>query len=342
MNETINHIVIEEDVRDTPVARRFTQRFPDAQITICRSPADRPVCAARVGSPKRAVYLGRRRGPYLKAFPQHPWYGADRGCGTNLILGYNCSAACRYCFVQTIFDDPIPTLFVDSTEMHDELRAFLSQNPGAGISTGEYIDSLLFDDITGITGELTETFAQFPACTFELRTKSTATDHLPTNPIPQILVSYSVNPPSVIAVAEPGTPDLETRLDKARLLHDSGYRIALRFDPIIPAGEFAPDYLELPGLVDKHLGWHRVSKIFLGMLRFDTKLLERMTQTAAGRRLLDTEFVPCPDGNLRPFRHARIDIYRGLTLAIRERAPGIDISITMEPDYVRRAVFDEE
>jgi hypothetical protein len=65
-----------------------------------------------------------------------------------------------------------------------------------------------------------------------------------------------------------------------------------------------------------------------------------MTQTAGGRRLLDAEFVPCPDGYLRPFRHSRIKIYRELVGAIREHAPGIDISMTMEPDYVRRAVLD--
>lgn len=340
MNQTITHIIIEKDARDDPLVHRFTRRFPDAAITVCPSPADRPLCVGRLETPRTAIYLGLRRGPYIKEFPQHPWYGAEGGCLNNLILGYNCSASCRYCFVQTIFDDALPTIFVDSAEMVAELQAFLSKNPDAGVSTGEYIDSLLYDDITGYTEKLMEVFAPFPASTLELRTKSAQVEHLPADPVPQTLVSYSVNPPDVVTVAEPGTPRLETRLTGAGMLHDRGYRIALRIDPIIPAGEFASGYLGLPEAVDRHLGWHRVSKVFLGVLRFDAALLERMTQTAAGRRLLDAEYVPCPDGYFRPFRHARIDIYRELAKGIRRHAPGMEISMTMEPDYVRRAVFD--
>jgi len=341
MNEPINHIVIEDDVRELPVTRRFLERYPGAEIIGCGSPADRASLVARAHSPKRTLYLGRRRGPYLKPFPQHPWYGASGGCETNLILGYNCGASCRYCFVQTIFDDPVPTIFVGDTEMIAQLESYLKHTPDARISTGEYIDSLLFDDITGYTQKLMTVFEPFPSSTLELRTKSQLIDHLPADPIPQVLVSYSINPSDVVTVAEPGTPRLERRLAKARELHDRGYRIALRVDPVIPAAEFVPGYRELPSVVERCLGWRRVSKVFLGALRFDNTLLVRMTQTAGGRRLLDAEFVPCPDGYLRPSRYARIEAYRLLSLGIRRWASRIDISITMEPDYVIRAVFEE-
>ncbi|UCH84676.1 MAG: hypothetical protein JSW50_03000, partial [Candidatus Latescibacterota bacterium] len=335
----LNHIVIEKDAIGHPTVSRFTERFPDAEITTCGSPEDRPKCVGRVGSPRHAVYLGLRRGPYLKMFPQHPWYGVRDQCRYNLILGYNCTASCRYCFVQTIFDDPIPTIFVDSAEMTTELRNFLSQTPDAGVSTGEYIDSFLFDEITGHTRELMDVFASFPESTLELRTKSARIGHLPPDPIPQILVSYSVNPPDVVTFAEPATPSLETRLIKAGELHDRGYRIALRIDPVIPAKEFEKGYRALAGLVEQHLGWHRVYRVFLGVLRFDHALLERLTQTAGGRQLIDSEFVPCPDGKYRPFTHQRVEIFRMLVGEIREYAPAIDFSITMEPDYVWRAVL---
>ncbi len=339
MNQTVDHIIIENSVRNTPTARRFVSRYPEAAVTVCPSEKDRPAWATEVKSPKRAVYIARRRGPFLKEFPGHPWYGPGGGCRHNLILGYNCLASCRYCFVQTIFDDPIPTIFADSGEMISELRAFLGRNPDAGVSTGEYIDSLLFDDVTGYTRDLMNIFAGFPSSTLELRTKSPHVEHLPAQPIPQVLVSYSISPPEVVRVAEPGTADLATRLENARRLHDRGYKIGLRVDPIVPAGEFLRDYRKLPTVVERHLGWRRVDRVFLGMLRFDTTLLERMSKTAGGRRLLDAEYIPCPDGYYRPFRHVRIDAYRMLVGGIRDCAPGIDISITMEPGYVHRAVL---
>ncbi|MEJ2721622.1 MAG: hypothetical protein P8181_10880 [bacterium] len=339
-NPAISHIVLENDIRDTAIARRFARRFPGAAVTVCPSAAERAACTARVGPPKRVVYLARRRGPWIKTFPSHPWYGADGGCRYNLILGYNCTASCRYCFVQTIFDDPIPTIFADSVGMADELHAFLDRNPDAGVSTGEYIDSLLFDDVTRYTESLMAVFSQFGSTTLELRTKSTQTDHLPEDPIHQVLVSYSINPPDVVRAAEPGTPGLGARLGQARRLSERGYRIGLRIDPVVPTEAFSAGYRRLPAAVERHLGWRRVSRVFLGVLRFDAALLERMSRTAGGRRLLDAEYVRCPDGYYRPSRHARIETYRRIVNGIRRFAPAADISVTMEPNYVQRAVLD--
>ncbi|UCG53642.1 MAG: hypothetical protein JSW58_08815 [Candidatus Latescibacterota bacterium] len=339
MRQEIDCIIIDDQARHHPMVARFLERFPDARIIDC-TPGDRlTVCRKEVRSPKRTVYLAHHRGSFLKPFPHHKWYGDHLGCYHNLILGYNCFASCRYCFIQTIFDTSVPAVYVNSDEMTTEVAAFLSANPDAIISTGEYIDSLQLDEVTGYTKTLTGLFDRFPKSTLELRTKSDHVSHLPDDPPHGVLVSYSINPPDVVDIAEPGTVDLDARLGGAKHLHDKGYRIAFRLDPIVPAEEFVGGYRELPAFIQKSFGWDKISRVFLGALRFDHALLKKMCASIGGRRLLDAEFVPCPDGYFRPTKYSRIRAYRSLVSEIQRYTRDIDISITMEPDYVRRAVF---
>ena len=347
----VDYLVIDETARDFPVARRLLARFPSARVTFCepggRGAIDPGAPGHGVhlkrhidpGAPRRAVYLKRHAGCFLKRFPSDPWYGEDGACHYSLILGYNCFCSCRYCFIQTIFDHAVPTLYADTDRMIGELRSFLSRTSDAWISTGEYLDSFQLDETTRYNELLMGVFRDYPAATLELRTKIDSVDHMPENPPRCVLVSYSINPPEIVRQVEQGTAGFDRRMAKAALLHAKGYRIALRVDPIIWTSAFSGGYSELPALVEEHLGWDRVEKVFLGALRFDADLLKRMSRSPAARQLLDAEYVPCPDGYYRPFKNARIDAYRMVVNAIRRYKPDIDFALTMEPEYVRNGVF---
>ena len=318
------------------------ERFPRADVTYC-APGDRD----RIGrdfakAPRRAVFLKHHKGAFLKPFPRHPWYDKGGGVYHNLILGYNCYGSCHYCFIQTIFEDAIPTMYVNSDDMTRELRAFLENDPRAWISTGEYIDSLQLDETTHYTETVMDVMRDFPEAVLELRTKSGKVDHLPDIERPFVTVAFSISPQEVVADVEPGTASLERRLDKARLLHAKGYRIAVRIDPIIATKKYLHAYGGLASIIEERLSWHRVSEVFLGILRFDDALLKRMAASTAARRLLDAEYVPCPDGKYRPLKQARIEAYRDMVQSIRAYHPDIDITIMMEPDYVLDPVFKED
>ena len=75
------------------------------------------------------------------------------------------------------------------------------------------------------------------------------------------------------------------------------------------------------------------------MLRFDDDLLKSMAQSTAARRLLDAEYVRCPDGRYRPLKAVRTRVYRALVDRIKSYRPDLPVTIMMEPDYVRAAVI---
>lgn len=359
MNYPVRTLIIEDGLGDAggaqpPLVRRFQQNFPGARIIVggrsleggssyaggsAHNAKDEGREDSRPG-PRTSVRLIRHSGSFIKQFPNHPWYG-NSGCDYSLILGYNCFCSCTYCFIQTIFEDRTPTLYVNTASLVEELSAFLENNPAAWISTGEYLDSFQLDDVTRTNEILIDVFKRYPMSTLELRTKIDNVAHLPDDPPGGILVTYSINPPEVIKRLEPGTATFERRLQMAGSLFSKGYRVALRIDPIIPTPSLAPSYGELPTLIQDHLGWEKVERIFIGVLRFDEALLTRMSTMPSSTFLLDAEYIRCPDGNYRPPKHERTAIYRSISRAIREHAPRIPISITMEPGYVRSAVLGD-
>ena len=351
MNTPLRKLIIDDNVHADSLVRRFQDRFPGLQVIKCaiRDNDDTKGDAGAIGnsgdpgsgrgSTRMGVKLIHHPGSFIKEFPNHPWYG-NSGCDYSLILGYNCFCSCTYCFIQTIFDDRTPTLYVNTDDMVAELTAFLDRDPAAWVSTGEYLDSFQLDDVTRTNEILIDVFRRYPGSTLELRTKIDNVAHLPDNPPANVLVTYSLNPPEVIKRVEPGTATFERRLEMAGILYSKGYRVGLRIDPIIPTKAFAPAYRELPALVQNNLGWDKVDRVFIGALRFDGALLTRMSTLPQASLLLDAEYIRCPDGNYRPHKHARTAAYRSISNAIREHAPDLHISISMEPDYVRRAVHD--
>lgn len=335
MREQIDIIYADDTVRDSATARRVIAAYPNARVVWC-DPSQRESLGASLDhSPRRALYLKHHKGSFLKTFPRHPWYEGGGGVYYNLIIGYNCYGSCQYCFIQTIFHDALPTMYVNADDMTRELRAFLENDPSAWISTGEYIDSLQIDAATRYTERVMDVMQDFPRATLELRTKSGRVDHLPANPRAKVCVAYSISPRAVVERVEPSTASLQRRLEKARALYEKGYAIDVRIDPIIATPRFADDYRQLPDEIERVLGFDCVQRMFLGVLRFDDDLLKHMASSNAARHMLAAEYVRCPDGRYRPSRHARTAIYRDIVRAARRHRADLDITIMMEPGYVQ-------
>lgn len=335
--ENVEAIFVENSARYDDLTRRVVESFPNAGVSYYEGSDLAGIAEAGSHAPKRTLILKRHLGRFIKPFPAHPWY--TPGDTFNLILGFNCFASCLYCFVHEYFDDSLPTLFTNAEDMHAELREFLRENPNAWISTGEFMDSLQLDGVTRHTERIMETMGAFPDATLELRTKHSDVAHIPHCLNPRTLFSFSINPPIVSRELEAGSADLELRFQAARHLHEKGYRIALRVDPIVATAGYLESYGELADNVERFLGWPLVSRVFLGVLRFDGDMMKRFANGKASRRLLDAEYVVAPDGKYRLYKQARVAVYRDLADRIRRHHPEIKIDLVMEPDYVNKAVL---
>lgn len=341
MKPHISQMYIDEQSRETPLAARIISHYQDANIEYVPAIEAGRFARNRGSSRATTLCIARNNGRFIKPFPTHPWYHEDPAgaCGHNLLIGYNCSAACRYCFTRTYFDHPYPTLFSNIDEMLDDLAAFLSEHPDGRISTGEFTDSFFLDDITRTNDRIFELMSAFPRATLELRTKSAMVDHLPANLHPGIVAAWSINPRSVIQSIEGGTAGFDQRLAAARALKEKGYRIALRIDPVIMAEAYLREYRGLADEIERGFSWRDVSELFLGAIRFDKQMVGSLAGNKSSEELLDAQHILCPDGKYRPHKYVRIEFYTAIIEEVRRRAPDLPIHLSMEPAYIHKTVL---
>lgn len=341
MHPRISQIFVDQESRNTPFTRRILAGYPGAEVHHVPEIDPKRLSSGRGRSRSTTLCIAHHRGAFVKPFPDHAWYGVDDAgaCGQSLLIGYNCSAACRYCFTRTYFDHPYPTLFSNIDEMLDALETFLSRQPDGRLSTGEFIDSFFLDRFSGTNRRILELLASWPEATLELRTKSDRVDHLPPNSHTGVIVAWSINPPSVIRTIEAGTASFERRLQAAHILRKNGYRIAFRIDPVIMSDAFLPAYRGLAGEIDRAFPWRHVSALYLGAVRFEKRMIGTLAGSKTPDELLDAQHILCPDGKYRPHKYVRLEFYRAIIDGVRRYAPDLPIHLTMEPAYIHDALL---
>ena len=110
MREEVEYLFVERGARKSAMVAAVIQRYPHASVTLCDPDQRSSIGRTLQRAHRSALYLRHHRGAFIKPFPRHPWFDGGGGVYYNLILGYNCFGGCHYCFIQSIFDDAIPTI----------------------------------------------------------------------------------------------------------------------------------------------------------------------------------------------------------------------------------------
>jgi spore photoproduct lyase len=174
-----------------------------------------------------------------------------------------CHFNCSWCYLQGTFRHRGKSAYVkDPDKIRDHLFSFLRTKKPEILNAGEICDSLLDPNIYYIL----KTFENQKRHKLLLVTKSASISPLlkiedPSN----IIVSFTVNSMKVAEKWEKGAPSPENRLDSAQLLHDYGYQIRFRVDPIVPYPDKWENYYK--DLIDDIFRRFCPERITLGTLR---------------------------------------------------------------------------
>ncbi len=316
MKPPFGRVVVDRDAADLPFTRRFLARVP-AGVPVTERRPDEPPPRGR-----RTVHLVREPGAFLKDCPCSP--GVVR-CGYRVLTPvFQCPFGCSYCFLRFYAPDEPLTLYANLEDAEAGLhRAAAGWDGPVRLGTGEFADSLALDPWTGHAGWLRDLVAALPGVQLELKTKSDRVDGLLDGPVaPNVVVAWSVNPPTWIRDLEPGTASLDARLDAASRAVRAGYRVAFHFDPIVLRPGWPEAYDAVVDALFGAVSPDRVAWVSLGTLRFPPRFLERWGPALRGQAAFFDEFVPCDDGKLRYFWPLRRQAYR--RLARRVVASGLD------------------
>ncbi len=277
MSRTIHRIYVEDDVAEHPRTAAILRRFPRAEVIPCSRYGEvfNPRAQDfRLQKRRPALILARKHRGHVLATPPGYGIGGERNYYFSHML--NCLYDCRYCFLQGMLRSAHYVLFVNYEEFQDEIAATVGRVGESWFFSGYDCDSLALEPITGFAASFLPFFAQHPQAWLELRTKSVQVGALAgREPLANCVVAFSFTPEAVHAELERGVPSVARRIEVATDLQRHGWKVGLRFDPLLFRDSYRDDYRGLFEAVFAKLAPDSVHSISLGVFRLPKTYFER-------------------------------------------------------------------
>ncbi|HLD41126.1 MAG TPA: hypothetical protein VJA84_03000, partial [Candidatus Omnitrophota bacterium] len=304
-------VFIEKPVISSGLAARFKGLFPKADFEEIESfkayrAKNRNFRIGDYNKRQETVFIVRENYDFFK---KCPCTKCASSCGYHIFnLGFGCIYECAYCYLQEYTNTPGIILPANIGDFFNAFNAY--KREGMRIGSGEFSDSLALDRWTGYSLELIDFFKQHPQVSFEFKTKSVEIDNLlKTEHSGNIVVSWSLNPQTVIDGNEFFSSSLEERLTAAKRCVDAGYRVGFHFDPVIYFSGWQDEYGRLiealfAGIKPENIAW-----ISLGSLRFRPELKTVIENRFPDNKILDEELLLGYDNKLRYSDKIRYGVY---------------------------------
>ncbi|MCH8174242.1 MAG: DNA photolyase [Proteobacteria bacterium] len=233
-------IYIEEEVANTARVESILQKFPDIPQIRCERYGEifnRKAQNFRLQKRAPALILAKKYGKLV--LPAPAGYGFDASASYYFSHMLNCVYDCRYCFLQGMYRSANYVLFTNYEDFGAAIDDVIEQSAGSSVFYSGYdCDSLALDPVSNFCRFFVPEFSRHPQATLEVRTKSTQVRHLlEMQPIPNCVIAMSFTPEEAAARWEHKVPAIGKRIEALGKLQKAGWKVALRFEPIIFGSE---------------------------------------------------------------------------------------------------------
>ena len=345
--DDIRVIIYNREDRDNPIARRFLalpRKGDQSNARAMTGWTPRSESLENAGVPSKEVLLLK---PFLGRMHQKcPGSLGMICCNYRLVnIGFNCLFNCTYCFLNYYLNSYGIVQFIRPVPSLAELEGELAAEPEKifRVGTGEFTDSLMLDEISGIGESLIAEAARYPNLFLEFKTKSDNMGHLlGIREKGNTVLAWTLNTERNIALYEAGSAPLDNRIRAAAAAAGAGYLTAFHFDPMIEYDGWIDDYC---GIIDALFGAvdpARIAWISMGCFRYSRGFREIVRDAFPGERLTVAEMFPGQDGKFRYLKSKRINAYRALLGRIRRYSEKPFVYLCMESASVWDAVFGIE
>jgi spore photoproduct lyase len=219
----------------------------------------------------------------------------------------NCGMGCSYCAVQTFYGDEV----VFDAKLKEKLEAIeLEDDRFYHIGTGQSSDALMWGNQHGLIDDLCDFARAHPNVLLEFKSKSKNVAYFLKHPTPpNIVLSWSLNTPTVIRNEEHFSASLEQRLRAARQVADRGIKLAFHFHPMVHYDCWQEDYAALAAAVTEQFDPSEVLFISLGSVTFIKPVIKALRQRATPTKMLQMEMVPGAKGKLSYPHELKVEMF---------------------------------
>ncbi len=294
-------LYIEKQVMNDPLTKRICARYPNATRISCQHYGEifnRHAQNFRLQKQKPAIILARKQKKLI--MPAPPAYGLDGDHHYYFSHMLNCVYDCRYCFLQGMYRSANYVLFTNYSDFKDAIINTLEKHPDqqCWFYSGYDCDSLAFDPVTGFVDEFIPFFRQHPQAHLELRSKSPYTRSLLKHqPLKNAVIAYSFTPEAISQALEHGVPALNSRLKAIKKLQQHGWKIGLRFDPLIYSENFRDQYRKLFQQLFRTINPDILHSVSLGSFRLPRQFFSIMTRLYPDDTFLAGPFTASKEKN---------------------------------------------
>ena len=325
-----------EDVINSKLFNRVKNLFPDADFVRMESLKSflkqNKFSISKYNKRHENLFLVNEKYDFFKPCP----CCKDVNCCSYSILniGYGCLYECSYCFLQGYQNAAGIILPCNLSEFLTKEKIKPVNNkmfflPRVG--SGEFTDSLIFDDVTLFSSDIVKFFKENKDMAFEFKTKSVNIDNLlKIGGSQNIVVSWSVNAEKMIEENEYCTPRLQQRLTAAQKCVEAGYSVGFHFDPVILYDGWQDGYKKTVDMIFDFVPAESIGWISIGSLRMVASLKKVIEARFPDNKILDEEFLLYPDGKLRYEESERLKIYKYLVNLIKQKNPETVVYLCME------------
>ncbi|MBN2542327.1 DNA photolyase [bacterium] len=334
----VSKIIVRNDVAENTQVKLILNKFNESTII----PGDDFILPEHVeeNGTGLSLHLQQYKGDFLTKCPGTQNYIC---CGYKVLSTVlNCNLGCSYCVLQGYYKTPVVTVNVNVDDLIAELSRKLSTSSTVfyRIGTGEFSDSLAYEEVLGFAELLVPYFSKRSNVIFELKTKTDNIQRLlETEHGSNIMVSWSVAPERIVKSEERITAALESRLKAARRCQEAGYLLGLHFDPMIYYPEWEIEYKNLVDRIFSYIDPRKVVWISLGAFRFPAKWKEIMLQNYPDSKIFYGEFFPGLDDKLRYLKPIRVNMFRKMYEWLKSIDKNLFIYLCMESDSVWKKSF---
>lgn len=274
---------------------------------------------------KRHLYLSPKKGEVMKicASLNHEYI-----CCSTHVLGTvsNCPYDCTYCFLQDYLTNTVTTVISDHQAIMAEIRRKTSKHPWRFYRIGnwELGDSLALEKETHHSTQLVKSFATLDNALLELKTKSDYVDSiLNVEHNKHTVVSWTLNPQTVVRNEEFGTATLDRRLQAMERVVQAGYLVGIHFDPILYYPKWQEEYEDLIRWVFDVVSPEKVAWISIASLRFNPEMKEAIEYNYPASKITTAEMILASDNKVRYVKPLRIELYSHIYESLRKHASNI-------------------
>jgi spore photoproduct lyase len=283
-------LYIEEAVWNHPRTREILKRFPKAVTVPCSRYGEvfNPKAQNfRLQKERPALILAGKFDHFILEAPE----GYGIGGGRNFYFSHmlNCIYDCRYCFLQGMYRSAHYVLFVNYEDFQSAIERKIKEAPDeeSYFFSGYDCDSLALESVTHFAEEFLPHFARYPKAWLELRTKSVQINSLlEMDPVSNCVVAFSLSPETIVKALEAKTPSLELRLKAMEQLGRAGWKLGLRFDPLIYHDDYETQYQKLFKDVFRRIDVGHIHSVSFGSFRLPKGIYENMFRLYPDEKLL--------------------------------------------------------